>query len=80
MKHTTRTMVAQDTVTAITCDACGQRYDDVLEMQAFVHIVKTGGYGSIFGDGTALECDLCQHCLQARLGDALRLEKLSDRL
>ncbi|QQD17300.1 hypothetical protein I6N98_13115 [Spongiibacter nanhainus] len=80
MKHTTRITVEQDTVTAITCDACEQRYDDVLEMQAFVHIVKTGGYGSIFGDGTAMECDLCQHCLQARLRDALRLEAQPGRL
>lgn len=40
MKHTTRITVEQDTVTAITCDACGQRYDDVLEMQAFVHIAR----------------------------------------
>jgi len=66
---------------SITCDKCGRKYaaDDLvskemLEAQEFCYIRFTGGYGSIFGDGTEVECDICQHCLKEMIGDICRTE------
>lgn len=51
------------------CDKCHKQYDiDTYEAQEFHHIHFTGGYGSIFGDGVEVECDLCQHCLKEFIG------------
>lgn len=54
---------------SITCDVCKKEYfydaDDKsdIEIQEFHCIRLTGGYGSMFGDGMEIECDICQHCL-----------------
>lgn len=55
---------------SITCDKCRKVYsveddekDCRLEIQEFHRIHFTGGYSSVFGDGTRVDCDLCQHCL-----------------
>lgn len=68
---------------SITCDICGKTYqtyndedgaiNDVFEIQEFTHIRMTGGYGSIFGDGDSIECDICQHCLKKKLGEYIRI-------
>lgn len=62
-------------IVSITCDKCGKLYDsgsDSSEIQEFHHINFRGGYGSVFGDGTQVNCDLCQHCLHMMLGDYCR--------
>jgi len=64
--------VGMTEVTAYICDKCGRRYDDDIEMQEFHLIRFNGGYGSVFGDGTMVECDVCQHCLKAMIGDIAR--------
>tara|TARA_R110002050_G_scaffold17413_15_gene51796 strand:+ start:823 stop:1278 length:456 start_codon:yes stop_codon:yes gene_type:complete len=74
MKHTEIRSIETHETIAITCDVCKTRYDDPVEMQAFIQILKTGGYGNIFGDGALMECDLCQYCLKERLGDSLRIK------
>ena len=60
------------------CDICGTEYDytkpDDFEIQEFVHIDTVGGYGSIFGDGTRIVSDICQKCLEEKLGKYLRKE------
>jgi hypothetical protein len=50
---------------SIICDKCNKEYDsdNTPEIQEFLHIDFTGGYGSVFGDGTSIEYDICQHCL-----------------
>lgn len=54
------------------CDMCGKVYNhisnecfgkDHMETQEFLHIRFVGGYESVFGDMTRIECDICQHCL-----------------
>lgn len=60
------------------CDRCHQIYDvdvNCMEAQEFHHINFVGGYGSIFGDGTVVECDLCQNCLKELLGEFIRIDK-----
>jgi len=59
---------------SITCDVCKKKYtenEDDFEIQEFQCIHFRGGYGSIFGDGVEMECDICQHCLNTKLGDFL---------
>jgi hypothetical protein len=59
-------------VVACICDKCGRKTDDEMEMQEFHMIRFTGGYGSVFGDMTEVECDVCQHCLKGMIGDIAR--------
>ena len=59
----------------LKCDICGKEYPaDDLETQEFQHIHFTGGYDSVFGDGTEVECDVCQHCLHKLIGEYCRLK------
>lgn len=48
--------------TSIECDKCKKMYDNIMDMQEFIHIGFTGGYGSVWGDGNTVEVDLCQNC------------------
>ena len=66
----------------IICDKCLKEYDpekDTMEVQEFLHIKYTGGYGSIFGDESVIECDICQHCVKKLIGDIIRVDGLNDR-
>ena len=62
---------------AITCDCCKIEYleKDVFEMEEFLSVSRINAYGSIFGDGSILELDLCQHCIKKVLGEYLRIEE-----
>jgi hypothetical protein len=66
---------------SITCDDCGKTYglgtdnNDIFETQEFHHIHFTGGYGSVFGDGDMIECDLCQHCLMKMIKGKYRIRE-----
>jgi len=56
---------------SITCDVCEKKYiydEDDMEIQEFQIIRSTGGYGSVFGDGAEVKLDICQHCLDEKLG------------
>ena len=60
----------------IICDVCKKSFDhekDVFELQEFVHVDETAGYGSIFRDGTKIQLDICQYCLKEKLGEFLVL-------
>lgn len=55
---------------SIQCDFCHKIYnkkDDLFQIQEFHSINFIGGYGSVFGDGNHVECDICQHCLKITL-------------
>jgi len=70
-------MVVAEVSVSVTCDVCKKKYlyddsADAMEIQEF-HLIKfTGGYGSIFGDGNPISCDICQHCLKEKLGEFLK--------
>jgi hypothetical protein len=67
------------------CDICHEIYkdptvtdtskpqDNLWEFQEFHLIRFTGGYGSVFGDGTEVECDICQHCLEKMIKGHYRI-------
>ena len=78
MKITEMKSHVVEEVTKIKCDVCGKEYeiDDAFEIQEFVHIEQTGGYGSVFGDGTQIHLDMCQHCMKEKLGEYLVKRKV----
>jgi len=75
MINTTKVQVWQEKIESISCDKCCKivRPDDMIEYPEMHHIRLTGGYGSIFGDETKVDCDLCQHCLKEMLGPYCRI-------
>lgn len=74
MKHYEAEVTYVDTVVAVTCDFCGHHWENVYELQEFHHIDFVAGYGSVFGDGTHVTCDICQHCLNRLLKGFAKLE------
>lgn len=69
MKHLTQ----PDTV---VCDRCGRAMRanaPNLEHQERLTISFRAGSDSVFGDGSLVESDLCQHCVQEVLGPWLRV-------
>ena len=60
-----------------TCDVCKKTFDkdDYIEFNSFIHIQETCGYGSIFGDGSVIELDVCQLCCSAILGEYIKIEE-----
>lgn len=67
---------------SLVCDICKKEYfysnenenhfEDDYEIQEFLHVRFTGGYGSVFGDGNVVACDICQNCLQKLIGKHIR--------
>jgi hypothetical protein len=65
MKRYKQIKQSTNVLRSIICDKCNKEYDsnNIPEIQEFLHIDFTGGYGSVFGDGKNIEYDICQHCL-----------------
>lgn len=72
-----QTTTTKKVMVSVECDKCHTVYHeaevdkgacinlrDTFEIEEFHHIDFVGGYGSIFGDGSRVQCDLCQHCLK----------------
>jgi antitoxin CcdA len=60
---------------SIVCDVCKKEYDckaDVMEAQEFQCIKIEGGFSSVFGDGSRLIADICQHCTKKLIGPYLK--------
>lgn len=70
--------VTTEQIVAAVCDRCGRemkKHGLDSEWQEKISIAYRGGYDSIFGDGNAVEIDLCQHCVEEVLGQWLRVAK-----
>ena len=67
-------LIRTQEVEAFICDKCGKeiKVDDLIEIQESYSIRFVGGYGSVFGDGAVVSCDLCQNCLKALIGEFCR--------
>lgn len=59
-------------VISITCDVCKKDYDNTFDTQEFLTYTNSCGYGSVFGDGTLIELDMCQHCQKSMLDQYFR--------
>lgn len=74
----TKETIVNKRVEFVECDSCHKQFhptkmDDYIEYGEILSINYHGGYGSIFGDGANIQCDLCQHCLKKILGQYIRL-------
>jgi hypothetical protein len=58
----------------LVCDKCGFETSELSEMGEFHSVRLDAGYGSkYFGDGTKVECDLCEKCLYELIKDFARI-------
>lgn len=62
----------------VHCDRCKAEFrvgvgNDDMEIQEMLIVDFTGGYGSVFGDGTHMKGELCQACVKTVLGPFLRV-------
>jgi len=76
VRETKKVTYESEEVVSLTCDVCGvkhNRSNGIYEFQEFSSIRLHCGYGSVFGDGDTLECDICQKCLKEKLGAYLRV-------
>jgi len=73
LRFGTRT-VEEHTPLECICDRCGKSItpDNFIEWEEKQVIRFTGGYGSVFGDGAQVECDLCQSCFYELVGPFCR--------
>jgi hypothetical protein len=61
------------------CDRCARKLaQDSVEFHERTSIAYEAGYGSVFGDGNFVECDLCQHCIKELLGPWLKISPPED--
>lgn len=62
--ETIETTVTDQELVALECNRCKKRAtpEDVIEWQEFMSWSNTGGYGSVWGDGSQVSVDLCQQC------------------
>ena len=69
------TKVKTRKVESYICDKCKKVFDieDYLEIQEFHMISFIGGYGSVFGDGSEVSCEICQYCLKDMIKDIVRI-------
>ncbi len=66
--------VEREEVIGIKCNNCKVVFsyeDDIIEAQEVIHIERTGGYGSIIGDGAEYSLTLCQSCFVNILDDCI---------
>ena len=66
--------VKTEAISGFICDRCGVEHstEDIIEMQEAFHYRTTGGYGSLWGDGTTVEVVLCQKCATELLSEFMR--------
>ena len=62
-------MVKRRVFDKLICDRCKQEVIGDMELQETHSIRFTGGYSSVFGDGSDVSCDLCQQCIKKLIGD-----------
>lgn len=70
--------MTQATQAILTCDRCNrllQKNECDGEWDEHLAIAFHGGYFSVFGDGSLVECCLCQHCVKELLGPFLRVRE-----
>jgi len=66
--------VEEKTLDSVICNVCKRKYkwpEEEMEIQEFHRIHFVGGYASVFGDCVEMEGDICQHCLDEKLGEYL---------
>jgi len=75
-KETEITKVERIHTVSVICDVCKKEItpDDTYEWQEIHFVAFTGGFGSVFGDDTTVQCEICQHCLKKLIGQYCRYD------
>ena len=62
--------------TGFTCDKCKTYYavEDSVEWQEKLSVMLQGGWGCVYGDGTNVSFDICQHCFADVFGEFARYD------
>jgi len=67
-----------ESMIGLICDKCDRKVmeedDSDFEFGEFYMIFHRCGYGSIHRDGSTIECDLCQYCLNDLIKDFRRID------
>jgi hypothetical protein len=78
-------IVINEEVSEANCDRCGKMIwskDNpcgyMIESQESHSISFIGGYGSVFGDGVKVSCDLCQQCFYDLISDFCYMSREED--
>jgi len=66
-------------VSAMDCDRCKIRYDQVVDLQEAVHVRLHAGYGSAWGDDNLVDVVLCDTCTHTLLSPFAHVTDLSDQ-
>jgi antitoxin CcdA len=62
--------VKERKLTEWTCSVCKRDLmEDEMEAQEAFSFSQVGGYSSVFGDGSEIYIDICQHCMKEKLGE-----------
>jgi len=75
MIKTKTEMKEVEVIEKVLCDKCKKEIMDILEWQEMLHIDFVGGYSSVFGDGTRVQCNLCQYCLKELINNFYQKEE-----
>lgn len=78
MEHKKKIKKTIEVTEFLECDRCLKKFEsaiDIFEIQEFWRFKNVGGYSSIFGDGTHLAMDLCQHCVKEILEPFIKIKK-----
>lgn len=67
------------TIAGVVCDRCKGEVRDSIELGEVLHILLHAGFGSEWGDGNIVECDLCDACAHALLGAFAAVSPSSER-
>lgn len=72
VRKTIEETVTKTRLVSIICDCCKREFDDDMDLQEFLSYYNTGGYSSVFGDGTVMSLELCQDCVKKLLGELIQ--------
>lgn len=69
-------IICQAVPDGFVCSVCKTKYEQEhwTEIQEALHWTMRGGFDSVFGDGTVVSIDMCQHCVKKVLGGFLEFE------
>lgn len=70
----TKKRVQREVLVGLVCDRCKREVPR--DAPAFGEALRhhaVAGFGSVFGDGNMVECDLCEHCFKELIGPFCRV-------
>lgn len=67
-------------IIGLQCDVCKIEFYELFKIQEFIRIKNIGGYGSIIGDSSVWEIDICEECFYKTFKDNIRIKNESNQI